>query len=268
MNLFYFDSTNPHEDWWKKVDRNFIKIENHEFLKSLFVLSGSNYKKIIFKKNEKNFFIFHSGEAYFNKSFETWQKEWNKFWKDNSDFEKNLFVCFFSSGTIRFDRRKIEYPKNFEFFQNYSNQNKTISKFKRFINQFEKNGMITPNIFENQTALFILCQGYLAAHGGESLRGWAKLSPELKNKVRGKQTETEKKDWWRGIETGKVKAELESLLFNPADEGPQKRVTPESNIKGKEQVENLLKQIEEDGLDLEIVRDAYLGLADSMKPKV
>ncbi len=51
---------------------------------------------------------------------------------------------------------------------------------------------------ENILALAILCQGYLAAHGGDSLDGWDELPEALRNKVKTvkKQALVNRPSWW------------------------------------------------------------------------
>lgn len=56
-------------------------------------------------------------------------------------------------------------------------------------------------------ALSILCQGYLAAHGGKVLKGWKDLPAELKNKV-SKNRDNVKDKWWNIIDIEQATNEL------------------------------------------------------------
>lgn len=75
-------------------------------------------------------------------------------------------------------------------------------------------------------ALSILCQGYLAAHGGDGLKGWGSLSEDLKKTAVSKKEGTEDKTWWVLKEDfiGRVKAQLDNVNEKTEGKGEIKKM--------------------------------------------
>lgn len=75
-----------------------------------------------------------------------------------------------------------------------NNENNFESEFKKLIEySLKKNSK--PHLI----ALSILCQGYLAAHGGNGLDGWKNLPENLRKIVqsKGNKKKTEERSWWK-----------------------------------------------------------------------
>jgi|GEM_PF-3098576 len=125
-------------------------------------------------------------------------------------------------------------------FSHEPSDNKNFKSYKTFL-ECTKNNKINKNNKVNNTeclrrlieeslkkrdnpyliALSILCQGYLAAHGGAGLEGWENVAVDLRNKA----SETEKKSWWgiitksddidgeiKAIDKGDAKTNLSNLV--------------------------------------------------------
>ena len=71
-----------------------------------------------------------------------------------------------------------------------------------------------PRSDSNLRALSILCQGYLAAHGGKSLGGWASLPALARENVLRLKEKTEEASWWDVLTADHVDKDLLAELEN------------------------------------------------------
>lgn len=67
----------------------------------------------------------------------------------------------------------------------------------------------------NLIAFSILCQGFLASHGGDGLdHAWQEIPDEMKRKCLQNKESTEKPSWWAPIKANQLLEEIEILFDN------------------------------------------------------
>lgn len=107
----------------------------------------------------------------------------------------DITIQRFSTG-----RSPIHYENYIKSFCDAPNQ----EKFNALWDQIQKK---SPDTLTNLIALSILCQGYLAANGGNGLDGWDKLPDELKKKASDNWSNL-KTNWWEAINKKQAEKEL------------------------------------------------------------
>lgn len=131
-------------------------------------------------------------------------------------------------------RSPVNYDKYISTFCSATDQENLNQKFNALWDQIQKK---SPDTLTNLIALSILCQGYLAAHGGMGLDGWDKLPNELKEKAKHGWEKLEKY-WWNAINKEQAEKEL-------------------ANRDEDKKIKNLLGQITKSAVDVDAVVAAY-----------
>lgn len=131
-------------------------------------------------------------------------------------------------------RSPINYTKYIYSFRSATGQEGLNQRFNALWDQIQEK---SPDTLTNLITLSILCQGYLAAHGGNGLDGWDKLSSELKEKA-SRNWENLEKTWWDVIDLKQAEKEL-------ADRDED------------EKIKNLLDKISLSAVDVSTVEAAY-----------
>lgn len=109
------------------------------------------------------------------------------------------------------------------------------------------------------SALAILCQGYIASHGGEIengifLSGWDKLSGQMKEAIKDKWGTTEKSEWW-------------SCVLGEGNRDKMMNEINELNLEGGVQFVEMLSNDAMSGLiKLETVRIVYKECRKILQP--
>lgn len=200
-----------------KIEDNYISISTKDGNEFHIHINDTKYLS-------SNSFVFYNQ----NKN-----EEFNDFLPTIKDISKNLIIWRHETdnSTPSCDVLKTNLRDKLIFCEGFNHDGKTaIEKFIRCIagntNNYEAyfNELITESLKKKANphliALSILCQGYLASHGGAGLDGWDKVPDELKNKVQTEdnKNKTKGKSWWTsalGNDESKIQNELNAVPDDP-----------------------------------------------------
>lgn len=151
---------------------------------------------------------------------------------NRADIEKTISSM---EGTIEEYKEFSHEPNNSNFqslntFYNCLNQPSFETCLKKLIEESLKKKN-TPHLI----ALSILCQGYLAAHGGAGLDGWDRVTQDIKSKAVEKlkisddKKNPTKKEWWKSAlgkdDQSKTEEELKGILEKDDEKGNLRKLT-------------------------------------------
>jgi hypothetical protein len=138
-----------------------------------------------------------------------------------------------------------------------------VLEWRRVADLIDKNGTFSwkrhelyPVGLDQLSALSILCQGYLAAHGGKGLENWSNLSDELRACVASPemQAKVSKLNWWRSVLSSSEN--WKERLEQEADEMARLRSLSDEF----KTVKHFAKAIEEGGEFPELVEPTYQAI--------
>ncbi len=206
MANYFFNWTNdaPNIDQWFK-DHHFIKIT---------APLDIGYSILL---NEGDLVFVHATD--------------HSFWIEKAQEHRSIDFVFMSRASIN---REDTWTDNIHICKYPADKLMESDRVKSFFSELLSGNrlwyLLVPDSKTHLTALSILCQGYLAAHGvKESLNGWDevwnKLPDELKDKenlyqlVKEKINDTEELNWWTdAIDTEEAEKQLKEKGANGAVE--------------------------------------------------
>ena len=192
---------------------------------------GCNFKPLLIKCNDIKWYIFGINRKLENNVLLT-AEEWTEFFTWAANIGNQLQIA---------------------------NKELSISEIKNTMNSVIKS-VLYANELCYIISLSILCQGYLAAHGGNGLDGWENLPQNLRDTVQHneKKNKTEnKEDWWKSVIVDRVNVENELSNIDDNNENQER----------KNRIKDLLDEIDKGGglSNIEIVNNAYSALKQILK---
>lgn len=145
----------------------------------------------------------------------------HSFWIEKAQENQGIDFVFMSRASGF--KREDKWPDNIHICKYPADKLEQFDKVKRFFQELSSGNrlwdLLIPDSKNHLIALSILCQGYLAAHGGEGLgEEWKKLietNSNLKQTVEAKKGDTLNKDeWWKkvlGEDDTQIQGELDSV---------------------------------------------------------
>jgi hypothetical protein len=123
-----------------------------------------------------------------------------------------------------------------------------------------------PKYAAELTALAVLCQGYLAAHGGSNLEGWNGIPEELRNQAISKQKLVSSLAWW--LKVFEHCPDWKNTLINATQELTEKKGhKPDITAAINNLVDALDRGREDTSIDRQTVEAAYAACESLLRDR-